>query len=160
METPETPKREVAVPQQRALSPVADSGTLQQLLSGEQNKIWTSLDVTTPQGKLVAFNASQSSDDELLDNVGQRIKVAHLMISNATKIDAETGEELPLVRLVLIEDDGSTYQTFSAGVLKSIRNLIGLYGVPPWLPPLEVEVQRLKLGNGHQLLQLKLIGQG
>src|SRR5581483_2205280 len=64
--------------------------------------------------------------------------------------DAATGELRRLVRLVLVSPTGEAWATTSGGVLTALRQLMAVYGPPPW--QLTLDVQRLETRRGRQFL--------
>jgi hypothetical protein len=86
----------------------------------------------------------------LADQVGGRVSVEHLIAHHVEAADAATGELRRLVRLVLVSPTGEGWATTSGGVLTALRQLLAVYGPPPW--QLTLEVQRLETRRGRQFL--------
>ncbi len=88
----------------------------------------------------------------LADRVGERLTVEHLIAHHVEAADAGTGELRRLIRLVLVSPTGEAWATTSGGVLTALRQLLAIYGPPPW--QLRVEVQRLTTRRGRQFLTI------
>lgn len=84
----------------------------------------------------------------------ERIDLAHVYADEVTKTDNNTGEQVTLLRVVLIDDKGVSYQTFSEYALRSLRVILQAYGPPPWPEPIPVKVIASKSSNKRTFYQI------
>lgn len=127
---------------------------LASIIGGSSTPFFTSIDARTPEGKILLFKVSEETDhkiDEVLDTV---IDLRDVYVSQATKNDGRTGEVMSLTRCVLIDKGGVSYSTFSDGIAESVKKLIGIYGMPPWIMPLSVRLAKRKTGSGFTMFYL------
>lgn len=111
------------------------------------NRLATSLDLTKQENKKIIMNALQECDAKLVEQVNKRIRIRDYVVHDVTKLEEKTGELIPLVRLVVIDELGCTYECTSVTLLNSMQRLAWVFGKPPWNPPLEVEVKHRKKNN-------------
>ena len=61
-------------------------------------------------------------------------------------------------RIILIDDDGSAYAAISSGILKSLENLVGVFGKPSgWPESIPVAVVEEKSRKGFRFMTLKIV---
>jgi hypothetical protein len=80
--------------------------------------------------------AAVANSVPLNEHINKTIQLRHF-VAQATEIvdrESKTGELLPVVRLILIDEDGTAYHAISGGLFKSIENLIGILGKPAYWP--------------------------
>lgn len=138
--------------------PVVPSSTaaLVGVLGATSEPFYCSFDLSTVEGRKLLFKMDDETDFEVASMKKQRIKLQHLYAAPAEKL-MPTGEVVALTRIVLIDDQGKTYGCFSKGIRSTIAKLVGGYGMPPWKPPLVVEVYGVKTQHPGDLLKLRVI---
>jgi hypothetical protein len=92
-----------------------------------------------------------------LQEVTDPINVNHIVVHMVTLLNEQTGELEDVPRVVLIGEDGTTYDAVSKGVMSSLRRIMGLVGVAPWTPALKLKPRRVKTRNGFYTLTLDVM---
>ena len=69
----------------------------------------------------------------------------------------ETGEMQSVPRVVLIDENGESYQAVSNGIYKAVKKAIAVFGAPTWDEPLEVLVKQISFGK-NQMLTFDVVG--
>jgi hypothetical protein len=113
--------------------------------------MYTSLVPDSEANKRLLFRAAQAADGPLIDQVGFELKVTDLMITPAEKVDAKTGEAVPLIRVAVITKDGKVYEAFGVGAQKSVELLVTIYGNPPWKDGISLTVRKIPTTQGHTM---------
>lgn len=103
------------------------------------------------------YAAMNNPEFRLADYINKKIKVTDFLIEITEIANEETGELSQVPRVVLIAEDGKSYQATSYGIANSVRNLVQAVGAAPWKPALEVEVKQRPTKRGS-MLTLALIG--
>lgn len=119
-------------------------------------KFWTSLDTGTNEGKKKALKALGNSDFPASYMRDVPFLVQDVLAHEVQVANRETGEITQAVRCVLISPDGKTVSFVSAGVLGSLRNIMQLFGKPPWDPPLKLAVRDVNTRSGYRTYNLVL----
>lgn len=97
-----------------------------------------SFDLSTREGKILAYNAANVENFSISDVVDAEIELVGYYLYVAAMPDEETGENRDIVRAALIDRDGSVYGSSSEGIVRSIVGLSTLFGLAPWSPPIRV----------------------
>lgn len=103
------------------------------------------------------YAAMNNPEYKLAEFINKRIKVTDYLIEIVDIANEETGEISTVPRVVLIAEDGKSYQATSYGIANSVRNLVQAVGAAPWNPALELEVQQRPTKRGS-MLTLALVG--
>lgn len=125
-------------------------------LQGAGINIWTSVDVTNDAGKIAVLAAIQGAHDpkRVGDAVGQTLAVEHIVIHTVEFAD-EDGVLIDADRIVFIAPDGTQHATVSLGAKRSLQAVVGMYGLPPYRPPLTLAVSMKRTRKGFQTLILQ-----
>lgn len=109
---------------------------------GSQLRLFSSFDVTSDDGKIAIMTYAQSGlAMPLADMLGKEFDVQHLLMHVVELEDEdEPGVMVKAVRTVLVDPDGNAYAATSAGIVKSLQFLMGLWGQPPYKPARRVKV--------------------
>lgn len=109
---------------------------------GDGGKLVTSIDTSTREGSIKAFNASQ--DPERLDeHLNEEITIKDVIMQNVQVTDNQTGEVTPAVRTILVTPEGKAYAATSIGIVNSLHQIFTLFGEPQtWSEPLTVKVMQ------------------
>lgn len=119
--------------------------------------VWASFDITTPEGKRLAFNATTASDYKAADTIDQDFSLAGVLIHRVTMTDSQTGEDRPCFRTVLLDEENSSVGCISDGVTRALVNLEALYGPPPWNPPLVIRIKQHTGKGPNRYYTLELV---
>lgn len=139
-----------------ALAPMpAAPDVLAPFRDGSHPDYWTSLPLDTDQGKALVLAARLNKLPELREGVGRRVNLAHVLMHPAEKHDDKTGETIDLLRMVLIDADGSMHECYATGVSKALRVLFQTFGPPPWPKGLPLTVRQVKTSRGYLMLSLE-----
>jgi hypothetical protein len=108
---------------------------------------WTSLDLSTNDGRALYMKAKNGGDLTPADVMGKDFLIQHVLIHEVDDVDQESGEVKTWVRYCLITPDGQIVTGGSSGIKNSIADLIELYGCPPWKNGLNVRMVSRKTSN-------------
>ncbi len=103
---------------------------------------------------------TSKADEQASSQANMRINLVHVLAHKVMlrDTDQETGEirgTIPADRLVLLDDEGRTYQAVSQGLMASLRLLFTLMGTPDtWAQPVPVMLQDVALKNGRHTFKL------
>lgn len=112
-----------------------------------RSSIYCSLKAKTDEEKDVMYNAANNPEFALADAIGQTLAVTDMLIETVKITDDETGVENYAPRIVLITNDGKTYQCVSTGVFNSLRKMVAIYGEPTWTDGLPIAVKQIVKGK-------------
>lgn len=125
--------------------------------TGMLGGLLTSLPAGSIDEKLAVAEALDGTNRNLSECVGDEILIAHILAHTVHKSDKQTGEIVPLTRTVLIDPEGTMFEAKSAGIVKSLRKLMFVYGAPPWNPPIRVKVKEIKTSDTNKMLHLEIV---
>lgn len=121
------------------------AGNAADLFNSQIMAMWSSIPREQPA---LILKASQDSDHNMMDyfdeNPGAFILAKHVLIHNVQIADEETGELVTQTRTVIIDTNGVTYSSVSAGVLGSLQKIFALFGMPEWTDGLKLTARRVK----------------
>lgn len=123
-------------------------------LSGQSPTAWSSLNLSDPRERRLYIKAALSPDVEIGPEGAGPLNLHNVYADECELADKETGELDTVFRIVLIDDMGKTYQTFSEYARKSLAVLINAYGKPPFNPPIRVRVEARKSANKRTFYQI------
>ncbi len=119
------------------------------------------------EGKVRLYNAINNPDMRIADCINKTIKIRDCVIkavklseerNNASNWTDDTpGKERDGFRVILIDDNGVSYNATSAGIYNSVATIRSVFGKLHFDEPLTVEVNQVKTKNGNTLT-LKVIG--
>lgn len=128
------------------------------LFDGKQKPFYCSVKATTIEDKKKLFNALENCDQLLNNCVGTHIKMKDIYVEQYLAKESEEDEGKIKYRTIIFADDGTTYVSTSYGIYNVLNKIFGIYGTPDtWAEPIEVEVAKRPMGNGKEMLTLKLI---
>lgn len=111
----------------------------------------------TREALVAMYNAINSPDHKLSDFVGKKLNIKDISIERVENMNDETGEMAANARVVLIDENGESYNCVSSGIYSAIKKLVAVFGEPTWKPALPVEVQNLSTKKGRKTMTLKAI---
>ncbi len=92
----------------------------------------------------------------IADNLGKTINLANV-IAQAVEVADDNGVLNETVRVILVDDKGTSYAGLSDGLFRSIRNIFGILGEPAtWPGPLPVKVTEEKSRKGFRFFTIKV----
>ena len=124
----------------------------------DSDKTYCSIVCKTKEEKKNLFNALEQADALLNDVVGTEINLTNVYIHKYEKLNEETGEVEPKVRIILFDENGASYATGSFGIFNIIGRILEVFGTPDtWSEPLKVRVVKKDIQNNRKMLSLELI---
>ena len=102
-----------------------------------------------------ALAAITSKSEPLADHLNKPFIVRELVAHMATVVAQDTGEVLHCPRILFVTDQG-IYSTVAAGVVESLRTIIGLIGMPA-LRSLTVQAREQKTRRGFKTILLEVV---
>lgn len=124
---------------------------------GGVKRVFTTLDIETFEGKVLAAKCMSNAE---IPNETLRTEpffVKNIFIHGVTLTNEETGETKESRRAVLINPEGETVAFVSEGVISSLQNLTGLFGLPPWEPAIPVMMKEVKTRRGYRTFNLEIV---
>lgn len=117
--------------------------------------LWVSTMPTTTDGKAKLLLAISSQLPKLSTLINTTIKVTDVILQGVQLTNDETGEIQPAVRSILVSADGQMYAATSDGIRSCLGMIFGLWGKPPWKPPLPLRVRQIETNNGRRYFTLE-----
>lgn len=124
----------------------------------KQDTVKTNLDIATMKGKVFAQKALSQADlniDDLQD--GTMFKMESCLIHDVELEDENQGGLVTAKRVVLISPTGETVAFVSKGVYSSMRNIVGLFGIGPWHPPLVLKAKKVSTRKKRTTINLEVL---
>ena len=109
-------------------------------LVGEQKSSFTSLKNETNEEKQIMYKAMSNPDKRLGDCINQVIFAKDLFMEEVNMTNEETGEVTTCPRIVIIDKDGTSYQSVSFGIFNALKRVISVFGSPTWEQPIPLKV--------------------
>lgn len=78
--------------------------------------------------KKALYNLGTSAEKRLSSMVNDVIMVKAFAFAEAQRTDKQTGEVVDAERVLVIDTDGITYHSMSAGLVGGFKNIAGLFG--------------------------------
>lgn len=101
------------------------------------------------QSRVTLFNAC-SNPEKISSMIGKQIKMIHFFVEVITTVSEQSGEQVNVPRVVLIDEKGKGYQGVSLGLYNSVKRIVTMFGLPStWEKPHTVEVQQVELKQGR-----------
>lgn len=136
---------------QRGLTPLDPSrGEIGLSVDGAGQRVWCSVsgNETADRKKKEALLLEEAL--ALCDAAPIDLEIADVAIADAERLDEETGELVPFLRITLADKSGKVYSTGSRYVRQGLVRLVAIHGLPTWSPPLAVTVKFAeKRGRGY-----------
>ena len=101
----------------------------------------------TVQEKALLFKAMNNPEKRLGDCINMKIMAKDLFCEVVTCINQQTGGMQDCPRMVIIDENGVSYQAVSLGVYSGIKKLIQVFGEPTWEEPLPLVVKQITKGE-------------
>lgn len=122
-----------------------------------EKTMYTSMDLSTLDGKRKLYNSLENADILLNDIVGTTIRVKDVYIEENPVLNDETGEVVSKYRTILFDEDGKTYATGAYGIYNSLVKIFTIFGLPnEWDEPIEFEVKKITTKDRKTKLVLEM----
>ena len=102
------------------------------------------------KSKASIYNAINSPDEKLSEHIGEVLELIHIVAHEVQLVDEETGELVRVLRTILVDKNGKSYEAVSGGVANSISRLLQIFGQPAeWTEPIKVKAKQKATRNGN-----------
>lgn len=141
--------------EEKALAVINESA-LQEILGGGTELFWASIaDDGTRESRAKVLNAIDNA--ESFRDVKEPVTVKDVIVHNVEFVN-EDGEIVQATRVVFVGPDGKSYASVANGVVSSLKKIFGLFGLPPWVPPLKLAPKEVKTRKGFRTLRVEVVG--
>lgn len=121
----------------------------------EEKNYYSSITPADAEGQKKLFNALDSCDLKISDQIGETIDLKDVYIEKYIK--DENGEKKEKIRTILFDKDGKSYVSTAFGIFKSVVRIFRIYGQPQdWAAPLKVTFSEQQLKDGKRSFTLRL----
>ena len=129
---------------------VDETGITAQLTSKKQ--IFSSIKGSTLAEKTALFRAMNNPDHRISDMINQVISVKDVFAEMIEIAHEETGELEVVPRVVLIDEEGKSYQSVSNGIFGAMKKLIAVFGAPTWETPIKIKIVQINNKKDRRIL--------
>lgn len=128
-----------------------DSVTVSSLADPGQSQMYCSIrDDGTMQSKARIFNSINSPDKRISDCIGEVISLANIVAHPIQLVDENSGELVETMRMVLVDDQGTSYEAVSTGIVNAVARILQIFGQPDtWTAPIKVKPVQKGTRNGN-----------
>lgn len=128
------------------------------MLAGSGMHSYCSMVPNNENEQIALFNAINSPQKKLSSMINLEVAVKDVFAEECTYIDKETGEPLPGVRIVLIDEKGESYSTSSRGIFNGLSKLFALFGTPDhWKKPIKIKVRQVSVAVDKNVLVFDIV---
>lgn len=102
----------------------------------------------------MVMRLTNKADFRASESFNEKILLTQVLAHKVTKreVDEDTGEVhyIPLDRIVLLDNEGRTFEAVSAGLMQSVRMIFQLLGQPDtWTEPIPVTIRSIPVRGGE-----------
>lgn len=97
------------------------------------------------------YNAMNNPTYRVADFINKEINIVDYLVEITEIVNEEVGSVSTVPRVVLIDENGDSYQAVSVGIANALRNLVIACGDAPFTPPVKVMVKQQATRNGSML---------
>lgn len=128
-----------------------DTVTVSSLADPGQSQMYCSIrDDGTMESKARIFNSINSPDKRISDCIGETISLANIVAHPIQLIDENSGELIEAMRMVLVDDKGTSYEAVSTGIVNAVARILQIFGQPGnWSEPIKVKPVQKGTRNGN-----------
>jgi hypothetical protein len=116
----------------------------------------SSLNVADEKQSRLLYNSVTKADRSISELIGDVFEASNVIVQVVTKLNKKTGVEETFPRIILVDDDGVSYEAFSWGVLDSVKLLSVVKGPPPWKPQLLLTPVQIPTDGGGRVIKVYL----
>lgn len=120
-------------------------------LTQPESNAFCSIKEDTLEAKKLVYNASNNPTHKIDDYINKEIALKDVFVEIIELANENTGELEQAPRIVLIDDEGESYQCVSNGIFGSLKKLMAIFGEPTWEDPIQVVVKQVKVKRGTML---------
>lgn len=118
--------------------------------------VYCSLNPQSIEDKALVLSALQAAEFDYDSLPKKEFSIRHVIAHKVSRINQETGDKDEWTRIVLIDEENATVSFGSKGIKDSLAHIMGVFGLPPWYPPLPVRVVQKSCGTNRRLLLLEI----
>ena len=107
---------------------------------------WTTLDLQTQEGRYLSDDAFGPTVDDMSKWINKTFIARDVLVHDAQTTDEQTGEVIPLVRVVLIGANGGMVAWTGRGATRSLTRIGQTWGPPPWVDGLPIKITEIAVG--------------
>lgn len=127
------------------------------LVGDSRRQTFSSWTPTTIAEKKLYYNAINMPGHKLAESINLVINVKHIYAETCNYKDKETGELTPGVRIVLIDEEGKSYNTSSIGIYNCLSKIFQIFGTPDqWESSLPLRVKQIAPEPNKKVLLLEV----
>lgn len=119
----------------------------------ENDGFYSSLKVDTHEQRVAFYNATSAPDEQLRDHINEVLYIRDVCAEPVDVTDDKTGEVRRAVRVIMVDVNGVSYSTLSAGIYNSLKRVFGIFGAPTWENGLALKVKQMN-SRERQVLTL------
>lgn len=108
---------------------------------------YSSVVAQTPLEKAKLYSMVNNPTKRLADMINLTINVKDIYCEVVECTQESTGELIACPRIVLIDEEGESYQCVSLGIHGAIKKLIAALGEPTWSPAVPLLVRQVAKGE-------------
>ncbi|MBO7731336.1 MAG: hypothetical protein J6S67_02235 [Methanobrevibacter sp.] len=128
------------------------------LFENTNRPFYCSVKTDSIEEKKKLFNALENCDLLLNNCVGERIIMKDIYVEQYIDKKDENDDGKVKYRTIIFAEDGKTYVSTSYGIYNILNKIFAIYGTPDkWSEGIAVEVAKRPVGNGKEMLTLKLV---
>lgn len=128
------------------------------LFENTNRPFYCSVKTDSIEEKKKLFNALENCDLLLNNCVGQQIVMKDIYVEQYIDKKDENDDGKVKYRTIIFAEDGKTYVSTSYGIYNILNKIFAIYGTPDkWTEGIAVEVAKRPVGNGKEMLTLKLV---
>lgn len=121
-------------------------------LTAKRSVQYCSFKPETEEDEIILFNAMTNPSKRLSDCINMTISIQHVFCEIVDCTNRETGEVSKCPRIVLISDNGESYQAVSMGVFSALKKIFSIKGEPStWKKPVHLKVLQRTVGERKML---------
>ncbi len=117
---------------------------------------------STLKEKALLFNAISNPQESVSDHINEVIRARDLYVE-VIEIGDTDKDGAPIVddygvqktvevpRIIIIAQNGTTYQCVSKGIFNALPRLFSTFGEPTWETPLPLKIKQVKVSKGTML---------
>lgn len=124
---------------------------VKQELSEDTQSVFCSVQGGTRADRAKVYNAMNNPAHRVGDFINQKILVKDVLCEVIELVDEDTGELKQCPRVVLIDENGESYQAVSTGIFNAVKKAIAVFGAPTWDEPLSIVIKQIAFGKNQML---------
>jgi hypothetical protein len=117
----------------------------------------TSLPDISREDKAALANVLNVGGLQLQAQLNRTLAIVHVTVAPVDYTDDSTGEIKAGVRVIVTTKDGGHYSCGGIAPVRAIRRICGIFGPPPFSPPVMVIIKPIPLADGKSTYTLEVV---